>query len=47
MTWEQHFTTARPDMRRTARTFAAHGPERQGEMTLDHLYREPLEDRPR
>ncbi|MEU5274841.1 alpha/beta hydrolase [Streptomyces asoensis] len=42
-TWERHFTIVRWDMRGAGRTFAAGGPEGQGEMTLDRLYRDALE----
>ncbi|MFF4845837.1 alpha/beta fold hydrolase [Streptomyces collinus] len=41
--WERHFTIVRWDMRGAGRTFAAGGPEGQGEMTLDRLYRDALE----
>ncbi|AKJ12534.1 proline iminopeptidase [Streptomyces incarnatus] len=41
--WERHFTIVRWDMRGAGRTFAAGGPEGQGEMTLDRLYQDALE----
>ena len=41
--WERHFTVVRWDMRGAGRTFAAGGPEGQGEMTLDRLYEDALE----
>ncbi|MFI7277837.1 alpha/beta fold hydrolase [Streptomyces sp. NPDC049879] len=41
--WERHFTVVRWDMRGAGRTFAAGGPEGQGEMSLDQLYRDALE----
>ncbi|GGU89288.1 proline iminopeptidase [Streptomyces filipinensis] len=41
--WERHFTIVRWDMRGAGRTFAAGGPERQGELTLDRLYQDALE----
>ncbi|MGW7817178.1 alpha/beta fold hydrolase [Streptomyces puniciscabiei] len=41
--WERHFTIVRWDMRGAGRTFAAGGPEGQGEMTLDRLYEDALE----
>ncbi|MEU6508714.1 alpha/beta hydrolase [Streptomyces sp. NPDC046942] len=42
-TWERHFTIVRWDMRGAGRTFAATGPDGQGEMTLDRLYADALE----
>ncbi|MEU4040194.1 alpha/beta fold hydrolase [Streptomyces collinus] len=41
--WERHFTIVCWDMRGAGRTFAAGGPEGQGEMTLDRVYRDALE----
>ncbi|MGW2417957.1 alpha/beta fold hydrolase [Streptomyces sp. NPDC001709] len=41
--WERHFTIVRWDMRGAGRTFAAGGPEGQGELTLDRLYSDALE----
>ncbi|MEV6835392.1 alpha/beta hydrolase [Streptomyces sp. NPDC051133] len=41
--WERHFTIVRWDMRGAGRTFAASGPQGQGEMILDRLYRDALE----
>jgi proline iminopeptidase len=41
--WERHFTVVRWDMRGSGNTFAATGPARQGEMSLDQLYRDALE----
>ncbi|WP_330313745.1 alpha/beta hydrolase [Streptomyces sp. NBC_00523] len=41
--WEQHFTVVRWDMRGAGHTFAAHGPDGQGEFTLDRLYEDALE----
>ncbi|MEV5602373.1 alpha/beta hydrolase [Streptomyces sp. NPDC052299] len=41
--WEKHFTVVRWDMRGAGRTFAAHGPDGQGECTLDRLYEDALE----
>jgi proline iminopeptidase len=41
--WERHFTIVRWDMRGAGRTFAAGGPEGQGELTLDRLYADALE----
>ncbi|MEU9475502.1 alpha/beta hydrolase [Streptomyces sp. NPDC048191] len=41
--WERHFTIVRWDMRGSGRTFAASGPEGQGELTLDRLYEDALE----
>ncbi|RRQ77133.1 proline iminopeptidase [Streptomyces griseofuscus] len=41
--WERHFTIVRWDMRGAGRTFAAHGPAGQGELTLDRLYADALE----
>ncbi|MFI9255588.1 alpha/beta fold hydrolase [Streptomyces sp. NPDC053069] len=41
--WERHFTIVRWDMRGAGRTFAAGGPEGQGELTLDRLYQDALE----
>ncbi|MBX7549764.1 alpha/beta hydrolase [Streptomyces sp. NPDC004232] len=41
--WERHFTIVRWDMRGAGLTFAAGGPEGQGEMTLDRVYADALE----
>src|SRR5690242_6035172 len=41
--WERHFTIVRWDMRGAGKTFAAGGPEGQGELTLDRLYEDALE----
>ncbi|OIV38721.1 proline iminopeptidase [Mangrovactinospora gilvigrisea] len=41
--WEQHFTIVRWDMRGAGFTYAKTGPEGQGEMSLDQLYRDALE----
>ncbi|MEV6115121.1 alpha/beta hydrolase [Streptomyces sp. NPDC052109] len=41
--WERHFTIVRWDMRGAGRTFAAGGPEGQGELTLDRLHEDALE----
>ncbi|MFI1911910.1 alpha/beta fold hydrolase [Nocardia sp. NPDC020380] len=41
-TWERHFTIVRWDVRGSGRTFAA-APLRQGEMTLNQIYRDALE----
>lgn len=41
--WERHFTIVRWDMRGAGLTFAAGGPESQGEMTLDRVYADALE----
>ncbi|MFJ2899456.1 alpha/beta fold hydrolase [Streptomyces sp. NPDC087218] len=41
--WERHFTVVRWDMRGSGRTFAQHGPDGQGEFTLDRLHRDALE----
>ncbi|MFE7623691.1 alpha/beta fold hydrolase [Streptomyces sp. NPDC057509] len=41
--WEKHFTLVRWDMRGAGRTFAAHGADGQGEITLDRLYADALE----
>ncbi|MFI9806404.1 alpha/beta fold hydrolase [Streptomyces sp. NPDC052301] len=41
--WERHFTIVRWDMRGAGKTFAAGGPEAQGEMTLDRLHQDALE----
>ncbi|GHE00457.1 alpha/beta fold hydrolase [Streptomyces alanosinicus] len=41
--WERHFTIVRWDMRGAGKTFAAGGPEGQGEMTLDRVYADALE----
>ncbi|MEV3859249.1 alpha/beta hydrolase [Streptomyces sp. NPDC050095] len=42
-TWERHFTIVRWDMRGAGRTFAAHGPDGQGEMSLEQVYDDALE----
>ncbi|MEV6292373.1 alpha/beta fold hydrolase [Streptomyces sp. NPDC004059] len=41
--WERHFTIVRWDMRGAGKTFAAGGPEGQGELTLDRLHEDALE----
>ncbi|WEO96855.1 alpha/beta hydrolase [Streptomyces sp. FXJ1.172] len=41
--WERHFTIVRWDMRGAGKTFAAGGPDGQGEMTLDRVYADALE----
>ncbi|MEV6050172.1 alpha/beta hydrolase [Streptomyces sp. NPDC052107] len=41
--WERHFTIVRWDLRGAGKTFAAGGPEGQGELTLDRLYEDALE----
>ncbi|MGW1285977.1 alpha/beta fold hydrolase [Streptomyces sp. NPDC002586] len=41
--WERYFTIVRWDMRGAGKTFAAGGPEGQGEMTLDRCYQDALE----
>ncbi|MEU6774028.1 alpha/beta hydrolase [Streptomyces sp. NPDC046759] len=41
--WERHFTIVRWDMRGAGRTFAAGGPEGQGELTLERLHADALE----
>ncbi|MGW5462237.1 alpha/beta fold hydrolase [Streptomyces sp. NPDC003996] len=41
--WERHFTIVRWDMRGAGKTFAAGGPEGQGELTLDRLHEDTLE----
>ncbi|MFE2409796.1 alpha/beta fold hydrolase [Kitasatospora sp. NPDC059408] len=41
--WERHFTIVRWDMRGGGKTFGHGGPEGQGEMSLDRLYRDALE----
>ncbi|MEV5874314.1 alpha/beta hydrolase [Streptomyces sp. NPDC052101] len=41
--WERHFTIVRWDMRGAGRTFAAGGPQGQGELTLDRLHQDALE----
>ncbi|MEU2677975.1 alpha/beta hydrolase [Streptomyces sp. NPDC007107] len=41
--WERHFTIVRWDMRAAGRTFALHGPDGQGEFSLDQLHRDALE----
>ncbi|MFH8380237.1 alpha/beta fold hydrolase [Kitasatospora sp. NPDC018058] len=41
--WEKHFTIVRWDMRGAGFTFAATGPEGQGELSYERLYRDALE----
>ncbi|MFG3202722.1 alpha/beta fold hydrolase [Streptomyces sp. NPDC048192] len=41
--WERHFTIVRWDMRGAGKTFAAGGPQGQGELTLDRLHTDALE----
>ncbi|MER7849366.1 alpha/beta hydrolase [Kitasatospora sp. NPDC096077] len=41
--WEKHFTIVRWDMRGAGFTFAAGGPEGQGELSYPQLYRDALE----
>jgi pimeloyl-ACP methyl ester carboxylesterase len=41
--WERHFTIVRWDMRGAGFTFAAGGPEGQGELSYPQLYRDALE----
>ncbi|WP_257585616.1 MULTISPECIES: alpha/beta fold hydrolase [unclassified Streptomyces] len=41
--WERHFTIVRWDMRGAGKTFSAHGPSGQGELTLSRLYADALE----
>ncbi|MER7988861.1 alpha/beta hydrolase [Streptomyces noursei] len=41
--WEQHFTLVRWDMRGAGFTFAAGGPDGQGELSLERLHRDALE----
>lgn len=42
-TWERHFTVVRWDMRGSGKTFGRTGPDGQGEMSLDRLYRDAVE----
>lgn len=41
--WERHYTIVRWDMRGAGKTFINGGPDGQGEMSLDQLYRDALE----
>ncbi|NUP45860.1 MAG: alpha/beta hydrolase [Catenulispora sp.] len=41
--WEKHFTIVRWDMRGAGKTFAHGGPDGQGDMSMDRLYRDALE----
>ncbi|WP_218026746.1 alpha/beta fold hydrolase [Nocardia inohanensis] len=41
--WERHFTMVRWDMRGSGETFALGGPDGQGELSLDRIYRDALE----
>ncbi|MEU9123182.1 alpha/beta hydrolase [Streptomyces sp. NPDC048506] len=41
--WERHFTVVRWDMRGAGKTFARSGPDGQGELSLDRLYRDALD----
>lgn len=41
--WEKHFTIVRWDMRGAGKTFVHGGPDGQGEMTMERLYRDALE----